>query len=261
MEDKYNSIRNLVRGLDIIARDMNTISPIPMYLPLIGVLFTLVWLVSSIIGDLTSQYYTTALQLVGLIGFIGVFTSSMMVVYKLCQHVEYSAYYFSHLSDILENLGLVEISSIADKLSLLGKPRIEYMLVGLVAGLFGLLLQSEMIIRYSGFIAFLAVLAYYYHYSLKCFNDHMNIEDEIITSKIKELLGIEKNTSPIRPRLDPGLLPVFVALTGSAAAIYLAYIVNDVLDTHLADHRSLHRSIKTSIARKLEEEKQGSQIA
>jgi len=258
LEDKYSNIRNLVRGLDIIARDMNTISLIPMYLPLIGVLFTVVWLVSSIIGDLLNIYLGTVLQLVGLIGFIGVFASSLVTVYKLCQHVEYSAYYFSHLGDILENLGIGEISSIADKLSLLGKPRLEYMLLGLVAGLFGLLLQYEVIVRYIGFVVFLGVLGYSYFYSLKCFNDHMSIENEIIASRIGELLGMEKSSRPVQPRLDQSLLSILVAATGSVARIYLSYRVNDVLDTHLADHRSLHRSIKTSIFRRLEE-KQGSQ--
>ncbi len=240
-------IKHLIRGLDIIARDMNTFKPINILYIVIGLTFLMIWL-AILIGSIDRDIiYVEVLYLVsGLVGYSTIYAITILVIYTIYRHIDYVTYYLSHLNDILKNTGMEGIDEDIEKISLTRRLRIEYSLLALAVGLLSLL-SDVLFINIVCLISFMVIIAFYLYMSLEVFHKHMLVEKGVFM-KIYGMLNIEYEVDiVVVKRSTIKLISSLIPLTILLVFPYVIYTYNQAFDTHTADHRIIHKRIKSRI--------------
>ncbi len=244
--EKKDNVEYLLKGLDIIARDIHSVRPVnPLYI-VVGLTSLSIWLVVLLGYINTELIYGKALYLFsGLIAFTTLYTALFMITYKTYKHLEYSTYYFSHLNDILKTMNKEHIEDLIEKITLLRKPRIEYSLLALAAGL-TTLLYYDLLLDLALLVFFTVITGYYLYLSLDILSNHSVIENKIFHS-IYKILGISEELKYTVIKNNVFFKTLIYIVSLMYISPYIVYFFNQTLDLHIADHRLIHKKIKTKI--------------
>jgi hypothetical protein len=250
----------LVRGLDIIARDLNGYLRIPFYLSFTGAVLTIVFVVFLVLLPSSISILAYTVMMLGFIAYTIQFTVAVMIMYNVKRHLEYSSYYYSQANDILDALDLPYSEDLVEKLMLLRIPKIEYVTVALLVGYLGLLYQSLLYVSIPLLILFSSIVGYYLYVVFDRFNKHAVIEDQIDKIMISSL-NVKVNYSRNTNTVNPLLLIILTILTCTVNLVYYTLVFNELFDTHLSEHRYLHhRIMKPTLYKMIMARKEGSTV-
>ncbi len=243
-------LHGLLRGLDIIARDLGRIDPVDIVLPIVGAATLIFWITSIILLDLTNPYIDALTLASGFTGFTTLFVDGLLIMHRLNKHIDYSSYYYSQVNDILERLGIHgSLEEYIEGLALLRTPRLEYFPIVLVAGYLGLLLQY--IYYYSLILAFIysLIIGLYLYSGFNAFNKHL-VSEKALDSRVAELLGISEYREKTDVSVNPVVCLLISSITFSIGLLYYTFLNNNIIDIHTSEHRHFHnRILKPSVMR------------
>lgn len=254
---KTETVYDLIRGLDVLARRLLSERPLGISYIVGAVITTYTWFVLCVIIYLQEfdQLIGAVNILTGVVGismFFGVVTYSL---YKVNAHLELVSYYFMHLRDIIVRFSEVndeKLTVLTEDIALTKRVRLEYSPVALVFGYLALI-APNMFFSLGLFVVFVAVLAVFVYKGVNIMQSHIGKEN-ILVEEIIYITGFNL------PSFKTGLTCVgrvyVIGFIVSLGALLLKCIVdvNSYLDTHIVEHRIVHEELKKFILLKTEAE-------
>ncbi len=254
---KTESVYDLIRGLDVLARRLLSERPLGKSYTLGAAVTTYTWFILCIVVYL--QFFEQLIHaldvLIGVIGISAFFGVVVYSLYKINAHLELASYYFTHLRDIIIRLSEVDeekLTSLTENITLTKRIRLEYSPAALLFGYLALI-APNVFFSAGLFVVFVCVLAIFLHRGINILQSHIRKENALV-EEIAYITGFSI------PSFKTGLTYVsnvyVIGFVISFGLLLLKCIVdvNSYLDTHVIEHRIVHEELKKFILLKTETE-------
>lgn len=254
---KTESIYDLIRGLDVLARRLLSERPLGKSYIMGAAITTYIWFILCIIIYLqfSEQLIHAVDILIGVVGISAFFGVVVYSLYKINAHLELASYYFTHLRDIIIRLSEVneeKLTTLTENITLTRRIRLEYSPAALVFGYLALI-APNVFLSVGLFVVFVVVLAVFLYKGVNILQSHIKKENALV-EEVAYITGFNLPSFKIGLTCIGGAYVVGFIVSLGTLLLKCIVDVNSYLDTHIIEHRIVHEELKKFILLKTETE-------